>query len=247
MSIVDMLYDESTGDYAPDDSMGDLVLKLQYDVVKNAYLFNTLYAFAIKNIDSFDFQSYTSNGNNFNTGLNYSIGRISFHSLYGESIDDNAQNVSDITLYTADNWDCCLFNKLGFAVSDFFTKFGLPDNIYDSYIANSNNPAYRYQNVSPLTTNPLIDISSAIHLGTQDYAKKNQPGASSPILYNLSIGSLIPTTFDGRLLRLYSPQINHNKATYLSTKFTQVYRPRNFILAATSSKLVLFSLKIRHG
>jgi hypothetical protein len=101
-----------------------------------------------------------------------------------------------MTLNTADDWDGCLFNKLGFAYSDFFTKFGVPDAIYDSSIANSNNQAYRCQKVLPLITNPLMGISSAIRLGTQDYTNKNQGGASLP-LYNLSIGSLIPTTFDG--------------------------------------------------
>jgi hypothetical protein len=108
-----------------------------------------------------------------------------------------------MTLYTADNWTGCLFNKLGFAYSDFFTKFGVPDAIYDSSIASSNNPAYRYQKVSPLTTNPLIDISNSISLGTQDYSKKNQGGAGLP-LYNLSIGSLIPTTFDGSTSEIIS-------------------------------------------
>jgi len=203
MGILDMPYDPTTGQYAPDDSMGDLVVKLQDSVVKNVYLYNTLYAFAMKTINADDFQSYNNSGNNFNTGLNYSIGGISFHSLYGESIDDNAQNVSDMTLYTADNWTGSLLNKLGFAYSDFFTKFGMPDNIYDSSIANSNNPAYRYQKVSPLTTNPLIDISNSISLGTQDYTKKGEGGASLP-LYNLSIGSLIPTTFDGSTSEIIS-------------------------------------------
>ena len=90
MGILDMPYDPTTGQYAPDDSMGDLVVKLQDSVVKNVYLYNTLYAFAMKTIGADDFQSYNNSGNNFNTGLNYSIGGISFHSLYGESIDDNA-------------------------------------------------------------------------------------------------------------------------------------------------------------
>ncbi len=123
--------------------------------------------------------------------------------MYGESIDDNAQNVSDMTLYTADNWNGCLFNKLGFAYSDFFAKFGMPDNIYDSSIANSNNPSYRYQKVSPLTTHPLIDISNSINLGTQAYSRKNEGGAGLP-LYNLSIGSLIPTTFVGSISEIIS-------------------------------------------
>ncbi len=34
-----MPYDETTCDYMQDDSMGDLVVKLQDDVVKNVYLF----------------------------------------------------------------------------------------------------------------------------------------------------------------------------------------------------------------
>jgi hypothetical protein len=128
-----------------------------------------------------------------------------------------------MTLNTADNWTGCLFNKLGFAYSDFFTKFGVPDAIYDSSIANSNTPAYRYQKVSPLTTNPLIDISSAINLGTQDYTKKNEGGASLP-LYDLSIGSLIPTTFDGSTSEIKSAFDLPQKATPRSIKFTQVYR-----------------------
>jgi hypothetical protein len=49
----------------------------------------------------------------------------------------------------------------------------------------------------------LIDISNSISLGTQDYSKKNEGGASLP-LYNLSIGSLIPTTFDGSTSEIIS-------------------------------------------
>jgi hypothetical protein len=147
MSILDMPYDNTTGDYAKDDSMGALVVKIQDNVVKNVYLFFTLYAFAIKTINSFDFQSYNNSGNNFNTGLNYSISGLSFHSLYGESIDDNNQDVSDMTLYTTDNWDGCLLNKLGFAYEDLFSKFGLPDNIYDSSISVSESIAIENKSI----------------------------------------------------------------------------------------------------
>jgi hypothetical protein len=50
-----MPFDPTTGDYATDDSMGDLVVKLQDNVVKNVYLFNTLYAFGIKTINTLTF------------------------------------------------------------------------------------------------------------------------------------------------------------------------------------------------
>jgi hypothetical protein len=50
---------------------------------------------------------------------------------------------------------------------------------------------FRYQKASPLTTNPVIYISSSIDLSEQDYTNKHSAGASEP-LFSLSIGTLIP-------------------------------------------------------
>ncbi len=46
-------------------------------------------------------------------------------------------------------------------------------------------------------------VPQTINLGTQDYSKKASGGAGQP-LYNLSIGSLIPTTFDGSTSEIIS-------------------------------------------
>ena len=53
----------------------------------------------------------TGSGTNFNSGLNYSIAGISFHSMYGESIEENFTDPSDMIQYTSDNWTGCLLNK----------------------------------------------------------------------------------------------------------------------------------------
>ncbi len=78
-----------------------------------------------------------------------------------------------MTRFNAGNWYGCLLNKLGFYYSDLFLKFGMPDKvIYDSSIAKSNDVKFRYQNISHLTTNPLIDIFASINLSELDYTEK---------------------------------------------------------------------------
>jgi hypothetical protein len=67
----------------------------------------------------------TGSGTNFKSGLNYSIAGISFHSMYGESIDDNFTDPSYMIQYTSDNRTGCLLNKLGFELSDLFIEFGM--------------------------------------------------------------------------------------------------------------------------
>ena len=126
---------------------------------------------------------------------------------------------SDMIQYTSDNWTGCLLNKLGFDYSDLFIKFGMPDNIYDSSIAMSSNVKFRYQKVSPITTNPIIDISSSIDLSEQDYTKKNSAGASEP-LFSLSIGTLIPVNLDGSNSEII---LASNLPTKSSTPFYKIY------------------------
>ncbi len=208
-----MPYDNTTSEYVEDDTLGTLVIKVSDQIVKNTYLYNMLYAFEYK-------QGFiTGSGANFNSGLNYSIAGISFHSMYGESIEENFTDPSDMIQYTSDNWTGCLLNKLGFDYSDLFIKFGMPDNIYDSSIAMSSNVKFRYQKVSPITTNPIIDISSSIDLSEQDHTKKNSAGASEP-LFSLSIGTLIPVNLDGSNSEII---LASNLPTKSSTPFYKIY------------------------
>ena len=213
MSILDMPYDNTTSEYVEDDTLGTLVIKVSDQIVKNTYLYNMLYAF------EYNEGFITGSGTNFNSGLNYSIAGISFHSMYGESIEENFTDPSDMIQYTSDNWTGCLLNKLGFDYSDLFIKFGMPDNIYDSSIAMSSNVKFRYQKVSPITTNPIIDISSSIDLSEQDYTKKNSAGASEP-LFSLSIGTLIPVNLDGSNSEII---LASNLPTKSSTPFYKIY------------------------
>jgi hypothetical protein len=213
MSILDMPIDNTTSEYVEDDTLGTLVIKVSDQIVKNTYLYNMLYAY------EYDAGFITGSGTNFNSGLNYSIAGISFHSMYGESIEENFTDPSDMIQYTSDNWTGCLLNKLGFDYSDLFIKFGMPDNIYDSSIAMSSNVKFRYQKVSPITTNPIIDISSSIDLSEQDYTKKNSAGASEP-LFSLSIGTLIPVNLDGSNSEII---LASNLPTKSSTPFYKIY------------------------
>jgi hypothetical protein len=140
--------------------------------------------------------------------------------------------------YTSDDWTGCLLNKLGFDYSDLFIKFGMPDNIYDSSIAMSSNVKFRYQKVSPITTHPIIGISSSIDLSEQDYTKKNSAGSSEP-LFSLSIGTLIPVNLDGsnseNLLPIF--QLSHPPR---SIKFTVPYPPMNILAIPSSFKLLVY-------
>ncbi len=72
----------------------------------------------------------------------------------------------------------------------------MPDDAYDSCIAMSSNVKFRYQKVSSITTNPIIEISSSIDSSEQDYTKRNSAGASEPLFF-LSTGTLIPVNLDG--------------------------------------------------
>ena len=83
-----------------------------------------------------------------------------------------------------------------------------PINIYDYSKIKSSDPAVRYEKLKPLTTNPLIDISSAMSLPVQDGTVEEpnpsdednpyeQVGMGLPT-YSLSVGSLIPTNLDAQ-------------------------------------------------
>jgi hypothetical protein len=86
-----------------DDTMGTFVVKVSDTIVKNTYLFNMLYSLG------YNTGFYSDSGNNFNTGLNYSISGVSFESCYGESIEHNFTDVSNMPRFNADNWYGCLF------------------------------------------------------------------------------------------------------------------------------------------
>ena len=113
-----------------------------------------------------------------------------------------------MTLLIADNWHNCLLYKLGFAYEDLFPTFGEPTNIYDYSKMTSTDPDVRYEKLKPLTTNPLIDISSATSLPVQDgtVAEPNPSDEDDPYkqvgmglpTYSMSVGSLIPTNLDAQ-------------------------------------------------
>ena len=140
--------------------------------------------------------SITGDGTNRNSLLNYAIGGVYIHKIYGESSTDNNTDLDNMTLLTDTNWADTLLHKLGFRYTDLFPKFGLSTNIYDYSKINSTNPNLRYEKLKPLTTNPLIDISSSIDLPQQDFTNTDSAGAGDP-LYTLSVGPLLPVNLDG--------------------------------------------------
>ena len=185
-------------------TMGNWVVKVADTSIKYGYIWKFL-----DGSNTVDADNYTINsiGTNRNYLLNYSIGGISIDSMYGETEEAN-NTVDNMTLLTEDNWHNCLLYKLGFQYSDLFPKFGEPTNIYDYSKMNSTDPAVRYEKLKPLTTNPLIDISSATSLPVQDGTTTEpnpsdedhpyeQVGMGLPT-YSLSVGSLIPTNLDGQ-------------------------------------------------
>ena len=146
-------------------------------------------------------------GENDNYLLNYSIGGISIESMYGESVTTNYTSFDDMQLLTQDNWTNCLLYKLGFAYENLFPTYGEPTNIYDYSKVNSQDPTVRYEKLNSLTTNPLIDISSATSLPVQDatWTVANPADVGNPFkkvgygepTYSLCAGSLTPTNPDG--------------------------------------------------
>ena len=185
-------------------TIGNWVVKVADTAIKYGYIWKFL-----DGSNTVDADTYTINsiGTNRNYLLNYSIGGISIDSMYGETEEAN-NTVDNMTLLTEDNWHNCLLYKLGFQYSDLFPKFGEPTNIYDYSKMNSTDPAVRYEKLKPLTTNPLIDISSATSLPVQDGTTTEpnpsdedhpyeQVGMGLPT-YSLSVGSLIPTNLDGQ-------------------------------------------------
>ena len=171
-------------------TMGNLVVKIADNNIKHGYLYNT--------IRKFDQNSgfIQSDYEDTNYGLNYSIGGVSIDSMYGESSSQSSSSLDDMVLLTEDNWGNSLLYKLGFQYRDLFPKFGSSTNIYDYSKVGSNDPKLRYETLDRLTTNPLIDMSSAIDLPQQDFTQKDSLGAGLPT-YSLSIGTLIPTNLDG--------------------------------------------------
>ena len=106
-----------------------------------------------------------------------------------------------MTLLTINNWHNCLLYKLGFAYKDLFPTFGEPTNIYDYSKMTSTDPDVRYEKLKPLTTNPLIDISSDGTVEEPNPSDEDNPykqvGMGLPT-YTMSVGSLIPTNLDGQ-------------------------------------------------
>ena len=186
-------------------TIGNWVVKVTDTNVKYGYIWELLRG--SKDVQK-DEWTINSIGTNRNYLLNYSIGGISIDSMYGESTTTNNTDLDNMTLLTKDNWGNCLLYKLGFAYEDLFPTFGEPTNIYDYSKIKSSDPAVRYEKLKPLTTNPLIDISSATSLPVQDGTVEEpnpsdednpyeQVGMGLPT-YSLSVGSLIPTNLDAQ-------------------------------------------------
>ena len=186
-------------------TIGNWVVKVTDTNIKYGYIWELLRG--SKDVQE-DEWTINSIGTNRNYLLNYSIGGISIDSMYGESTTTNNTELDNMTLLTKDNWGNCLLYKLGFAYEDLFPTFGEPTNIYDYSKIKSSDPAVRYEKLKPLTTNPLINISSATSLPVQDGTVEEpnpsdedhpyeQVGMGLPT-YSLSVGSLIPTNLDAQ-------------------------------------------------
>ena len=188
LGVQDMPTDDN-GDLVT-TTIGEEVIKVNDTIVKNGYYWKMYDAY-----DS-DNNSVTGDGTNRNSLLNYAIGGVYIHEMYGESSIDNNTDLDNMTLLTDSNWADTLLHKLGFRYTDLFPKFGLPTNIYDYSKINSTNPDLRYEKLKPMTTNPLIDISSSIDLPQQDFTNTDSAGAGDP-LYTLSVGPLLPVNLDG--------------------------------------------------
>lgn len=69
-----------------------------------------------------------------------------------------------------DNWTNCPMFKLGFDDENLFPTYGecTSTNIYDYSRTNSQDPAVRYEELKPLTTNQLIVVSATTSLPVQD-------------------------------------------------------------------------------
>ena len=185
-------------------TIGNWAVKVGDTAIKYGYIWELQRGDHNVTEDTFTINSI---GTNRNYLLNYSIGGISIDSMYGETTESN-HDMDEMTLLTADNWHNCLLYKLGFAYEDLFPTFGEPTNIYDYSKMTSTDPALRYEKLKPLTTNPLIDISSATSLPVQDGTVEEpnpsdednpykQVGMGLPT-YSLSVGSLIPTNLDAQ-------------------------------------------------
>ena len=176
-------------------NIGQEVVKVNDNIIQRGYLWEMLKTY---NSDSDHADTFTADGPQSNYLLNYAIGGVSIYQIYGQSSTNNSTSIDDMTLLTKDNWGDSLLFKLGFEYEDLLPKFGLPTNIYDYSKVNSLDPALRYEKLKPLSTNPLIDISSAVDLPQQDFTKTDSAGAGDP-LYTLSIAPLQPINLDGSI------------------------------------------------
>ena len=188
-------------------TIGNQVVKVADNKINYGYIWKWLETYNTTGTGPTQKWLLNGPGDNENYLLNYSIGGISIDSMYGETTTGNSTSMGDMTLLTEDNWYNCLLYKLGFDYENLFPKFGSTTNIYDYSKINSLDPAVRYEKLKPLTTNPLIDISSATDLPVQDatWTEPNPSDEANPYkkigyglpTYTLSVGSLTPTNLDG--------------------------------------------------
>lgn len=176
-------------------TIGNLAVKIGDNRIKNKYLFAMLDKYDSSGEDNKG--TIDGDGETINYLLNYSISGISIHSLFGEPQEENNTDLDDMVLLDSDNWYGGLLSKLGFEYEDLVPRFGVPDVMYDESIMGSTDPSFRYKRLKDLTTNPLIDVSSANKLPVKDFTADDSAGAGLPT-YSLSVGSSqIPTNLDG--------------------------------------------------
>ncbi len=160
--------------------------------------------------------------------LIHSTSGIFLENFYGQSILSDSDSFDDMTLYTADNWSGSLLNKLGFEFTDLIPIWGNQSSMYDYSKIHTDDPQILQKNLKPLSTNPLIDISSSSDLAVSDYTAgqsydKQVAGSTQfgglPV-YDMSIGTTSQINLDGSNSELI---IASNLPTKLTSPYFLVY------------------------
>ena len=123
----------------------------------------------------------------------YAVSGIMIYDVLGTKTDIT----NDIqVMQSEDDFNNSLLFKLGFLYTDFFNKYGLQTNLYDSSITGKYDKANRYRNVNFITTNPIIDISVEPFLSV--YSSGGGSFLEALPYYQLSfLPQNIPHTIDG--------------------------------------------------
>lgn len=185
-------------------NMGNEVIKINNANIKYGLIWNIYTSCAAENghvpYSPDEITQYLGDGdkNNISWGLVYATSGIFIDSFYGEGINENNTTSDQMVLYTPDNWEGCLLNKLGFDYYDLFSKHGSTENIYDYSRVHDPQPSNYTKLLKPITTNPIIDISQATSLAVSDFTAGLSNNLLSPCnaeygalpMYGNSIGTL---------------------------------------------------------